>query len=273
MRRQVLSSVVVATMLAVPPAATAPTVGAEQAAPPAPLTSAAPARESYRPGTIPTDPALRRASRWAARRRGLVSWSVLDSDGVFHGAHGARQHFSASTSKAMLLIAALRRTGARPVPRALAQLLDPMIRRSDNAAAYAVRALVGDAGLADVARAAGMRHFRTNGTWSDLPLTSADQVRLFIRIDRLVPPRHRPFARSLLQRIVPAQSWGIPRGARPGDWDVLFKGGWRRKLVNQAALLERDGVRIAIAVLTDANPSQAYGRATIEGIARRLVTP
>ena len=273
MRRQLLSSLVVVGLLAVPQAATAPTLGAEQAPTAAALASAAPEREAYRPATIPTDPALRRASRWAARRRGRVSWSVLDSDRVFHGQHGARPHFSASTSKAMLLVAALRRTGRRQVPRALARRLDPMIRRSDNRAADAVRAIVGDAGLADVARAAGMQHFRTDGTWSNVRITSADQVRLFIRVDRLVPPRHRAYARSLLEGIVPNQSWGIPAAVRPSGWTVLFKGGWREKLVNQAALLERDGVRIAIAVLTDANPSQAYGRATVEGIARRLVTP
>ena len=225
------------------------------------------------PVILPTHRGLRAASRWAARRQGRVSWSVVDTEGVFHGSHGAREHLSASTSKAMLLVAALRRVGGDPLPPALGAHLRPMIRRSDNDAAHAVLALVGDAGLADVARAAGMRHFRTNGTWSDVRLTSADQVRLFARIDRLVPRRHRPLARSLLRGIVAQQSWGIPRAARPGGWRVLFKGGWREQLVNQAALLERGHTRVAVAVLTDENPSQAYGRATIEGVARRLVLP
>ena len=258
-------------MLALPSAATAPTVGAQQPGPPATLLSATPQRDAYAPGTFPTDRALRRASRWAARREGRVSWSVLDTDGVFHGAFGARRHASASTSKAMLLVAALRRIGRHPVPPALAARLGPMIRRSDNRAAHEVRAIVGDTGLVGVARAVGMRHFAPNGTWSDVRLTAADQVRLFIRIDRLVPPRHRAYARGLLRRIVPEQSWGIPRPARPRGFRVLFKGGWRGTLVNQAALLERGETRIAIAVLTDGSPSQAYGRATIEGIARRLV--
>ena len=38
------------------------------------------------------------------------------------------------------------------------------------------------------------------------------------------------------------------------------------------ALVERDGQRIAIAVLTDGNPTHEYGRGTIEGVARRLLT-
>ena len=273
MRRPLLSSLVVAVLLALPTAATAPTVGAQQLPPAAATSSATPDRDAARPDVVPTDAAVRRASRWAVRRKGRVSWSVLDTDRVFHGAHGARPHPSASTSKAMLLVAALRRLGRDRVPRSLDALLDPMIRRSDNRAAHQVRAIVGDAGMMSVARAAGMRHFAPNGTWSEVRLAAADQVRLFIRIDRLVPRRHRTYARELLRRIVPRQSWGIPRAARPRRWRVLFKGGWRARLVNQAALLERGGERVAIAVLTDENPSQAYGRATVEGIAERLVTP
>ena len=257
MRRLVLSCTLILAAFAVPSAPSASAYGAQQV----PSGS----------GIVPGDQALRSATRWAARRKGRVSWSVLDSAGVFHGSHGARPHFSASTSKAMLLVAALRRVGPHPIPPALAAQLRPMIRRSDNRAADAVLAFVGDAGLAGVARAAGMRHFATNGTWSNVRLTSADQARLFIRIDRLVRPRHRDYARGLLRGIVAAQSWGVPRAARPRGWRVLFKGGWREKLVNQAALLERSGTRIAIAVLTDANPSQAYGRATVQGIAERLV--
>jgi hypothetical protein len=222
-------------------------------------------------GPFPSAHAVRAARRWADRRRGRVSWAVIRSDGRMAGAHRTREHFSASTSKAMLLVAALRRIGGSRIPPGLARLLGPMIIRSGNDEADAVRAIVGDAGLLDVARAAHMRSFHPNGTWSNVRLTAADQARLFLRIDRLVPRRHRSYARTLLRSIVPEQSWGVPAAARPQGWQVLFKGGWRKQIVNQSAQLERGSTRIAIVVLTDENPSQAYARATIEGITRRLV--
>jgi hypothetical protein len=59
------------------------------------------------------------------------------------------------------------------------------------------------------------------------------------------------------------------------EWTVLFKGGWRPlsglNVVNQSALLEHDGRRVAVAVLSDGNRSHAYGTETVRGVARRLL--
>ena len=240
----------------------------------APAAAAAPAPAPAGATVSPTAAEVRAAARFAEdRERGAVrvSWAVLDEQGRMRGRHLRRRHLSASLSKAMLLVARLRGTRRRPLTQADRRLLGPMVRRSDNAAATRVLGIVGARGLRAVARAAGMRHFTADGsTWANLRLTAADQARFFLRIDRLVPERHRPYARRLLATVVPEQSWGVPRAARLRGFEVRFKGGWRRGLVNQAALLERDGERFAVVVLTDGDPSMRYGVRTIAGVARRL---
>lgn len=223
---------------------------------------------------LPSERQVATTAAWAAEREGQVSWAVIDSAGRIHGRDATRRHPSASVSKAMLLVAALRDVGTgRAVPPDLAAHLGPMVRVSGNRAARVVfRRLGGDRAIAAVARAARLRRVTVAGTWSEVQVSAGDVARFFRVADRLVPPRHRAYARGLLERIHPTQSWGVPRALRPHGWSVLFKGGWRRKLVHQGALVEGDGKRIALAVLTDGNPTHEYGRGTIEGIARRLLT-
>lgn len=217
---------------------------------------------------------VRAAAAFAAERRGSVSFAVIDARGRLHHRGGTRRYQSASVTKALLLVAALRQVGdGRPVPPGLARDLDPMIRLSGNRAAHRVYRRVGaDAALQAVARRAGMRRIGTNGTWSNVLITAVDVARFFRAADRLTPRRHRAYARRLLTTVVGRQSWGIPRVARPAGWDVRFKGGWRRGIIHQGAVAERDGRRVALAVLTDENPSHDYGTFTVAGIARRLLT-
>ena len=222
---------------------------------------------------VPTHRQLTTTASWAAAREGRVAWAVIDSQGRIHGRGATRLYPAASVAKALLLVAALRAVGDRPVPPDLAAQLDPMIRVSRNRAADAVyRRLGGDGALRDVARAARLRRVVPVGRWSNLRIGAGDVARFFLVADRIVPPRHRDGVRRLLERIDHRQSWGMPHALRGRGWRVHFKGGWRGPLVLQGALAERDGRRVAIAVLTDDNPWHGYGRGTIEGIARRLLT-
>ena len=219
---------------------------------------------------------VRAAARFARRRAGSVAFAVLDERRRLHGFRAGRIYPSASVVKVMLMVAYLNRRSVRQrrLHRSDRRLLGPMIRRSDNATASAIYSLVGDGGLRRVAHRAGMRRFTPGGpVWGLSRITARDQARLMIRVDRLVPARHRSFALHLLTDIVRRQRWGMP-GATPKGWQLHFKGGfvpeaggWK---THQVALLRRGGRRMSVAVLSRFNPSLHYGGRTIDGVTRRL---
>jgi hypothetical protein len=176
----------------------------------------------------------------------------------------------------MLLVAYLdrREVRHRALRRSERGLLGPMIRVSDNDAATAIYARVGEGGLNRLAHRAGMRRFVANPVWGGCQVTARDQARFFSRIRSLLSRRHRGYGLGLLHRIVSYERWGIPHGA-PRGWRLYFKGGWFRDddgwRVHQAALLRKGKRRISIAVLTRGSPSLEYGAATIAGVTSRLL--
>jgi hypothetical protein len=181
-----------------------------------------------------------------------------------------------SVVKSMLLVAYLRMLDYqhRPLDPASQALLYPMIHSSDNAAASAVLAIVGESALARVARDAQMEDYETDGGWWGFTeVSAADLARFFFHQDELIPRRFDGYARWLLSTIEPSESWGIPAIARP-EFQVFFKGGWLPQsegLVNQVGRLERPGITFAMSVLTTHDPSMAYGEQTIEGVTARLL--
>ncbi|MBA2505987.1 MAG: hypothetical protein H0V29_08595 [Thermoleophilaceae bacterium] len=222
--------------------------------------------------TYPSIAAVKAAKKYAAERKGNVSFAVRGTDGRVRGLHTEQSFRSASLVKAMLLIADLNRKNRSGLSGADRGRLGPMIRRSSNRKASATFRLVGASGVQRVARLAGMTRFRiTCCSWTSAKVTAADQARLFARIDCLAPERHREYAPGLLGGIVSGQRWGIRRAAVRRGWSVFFKSGWTRAVEHQAALLEKGGTRISVAVLTRGNPSASYGRRTQQGIARKLL--
>jgi beta-lactamase family protein len=216
------------------------------------------------------------ATRYAGERAGAISFAVVDEAGRLHGLHRRAVGPSASVLKAMLLVAYLRRPDVRH--RALAswerQLLAPMIRRSDNAAASRLVGLVGEPRLNALAAAAGMEHFRLHlPIWGRSEITPRGQALFFDRIDSLLPSRHRGYALHLLATVVPAQRWGVGRVGH-GRWGLYFKGGWGSGtglVDHQVARYARGGERFALALFTRFNPDHAYGKETLRGLARRLL--
>jgi beta-lactamase class A len=213
------------------------------------------------------------ARAYAAHRPGSIAFAVRTEDRLW-GRRVDRQFPSASVLKAMLLVAYLRHVGARELRDSERALLTPMIRRSDNAAATEIRNRIGDGALVRLARRAGMTRFRPGGAiWGNSLITARDQTRFFLAIDALLPAPHRAYAMRLLRTVVRSQRWGIGRLKLPG-WTVYFKGGWGSgtgRVDNQVALLVRGDVRLSVAVLTVADGSHAAGKATLEGIFRRLL--
>jgi hypothetical protein len=219
-------------------------------------------------------PHIAAAHKWASTRQGSITFAVRTDEHLW-GRGLDRQVPSASVFKAMLLVTYVRQRSVRQ--RALRDadraLLAPMIRRSDNVAATRVRDIVGNAAVVRLAHRVGMTRFRIAQVWGLSQITARDQTKFFLHIDSFVPKRHRDYAMRLLRTIVPSQRWGFAQ-VIPDGWTLFFKGGWGSgsgAVDHQVGLLRRGEDRVAIAVLTLNSPSHEYGKATLRGVARRLL--
>jgi hypothetical protein len=223
----------------------------------------------------PSAEAIAAATRFLDSRAGRTSFAVVDSTGRLYGARPHEHFQSASVVKVMMLVAYLQMLNAqhRGLRAADTSLLYPMIHISDNSAASAVLAVVGQGALARVARESGMSDYSpASGWWAYTQTSAADQARFFLSLEQLIPARFYAYARGLLSGIEPSQSWGIPPVARP-RWQVFFKTGAlpSEGLFNEVGRLERPGVTFTIAVFTSGDPSMSYGEQTIEGVAGALL--
>jgi hypothetical protein len=223
---------------------------------------------------VPWKPDIRAALDYAKHRHGIITFAVRTPHHVW-GYRITRTEPSASVLKAMLLVAYLRHVDVRD--RALTNhdraLLVPMIRRSDDRAAGRILNYVGYYGLRAVAKRVGMRHFVTASPWGRSRVEASDQTLFLLNIDRFIPARHRDFAMGLLGSIVPSQRWGIAK-VRPHGWSLYFKSGWGAGtgwVDHQVALLRRGTGRVSVAILTHYDGSHAYGKATLQGVAARLL--
>jgi hypothetical protein len=250
-----------------PASASSPSPAASPSASPTPAPT---------PQTLPLASSFHRARKWLAGRKGYTALAVVDSSGRLRGWHTDRQFISGSVTKAMLLVAYLRSHDSLTADER--DVLARMIELSDNRAADVIYGHTGgDGGLHTVGHLAGMRDFVADrGFWGFAMISAADQARFFFGMDRLVPKQHRAFARHILSNLIPWQRYGLVRVARWKGWQSFTKGGWRSglhggRLIHQVSRLERDGATIAVAVLTDGQPSRKYARATIQGVALRLL--
>jgi beta-lactamase class A len=218
-----------------------------------------------------------------AARRGRVSVVAVqvDNPGLGLGCwlNSSRHFDSASVVKVTILGALLRKAQDqhRQLTRTEAALTKAMITQSDNDAASALWAEVGRSYLQQFLDLAGMTDtFLGPGqAWGLTQITAADEV-LLLRLlqdkNPVLDTSARDYALSLMARVIPSQRWGVTADAPAGltahvknGWLPLAPDGWR---INSIGCFTGHGGGYSIVILTQDNPTMAYGITTIEAIAR-----
>ncbi|MFF8908614.1 serine hydrolase [Streptomyces olivaceoviridis] len=230
----------------------------------------------------------------AAAASAQATAAVLDLDGtdptpVVHGED--RAYDTASIVKVDILAALLLQ--AQDAGRGLTawerERAEPMIRRSDNAAANALWRQIGRApGLAAANKRLGLTS-TTGGPgakWGLTRTTARDQIRLLRAVFGTGGTVHagsggldadsRAYIRALMSRVVPEQTWGVPAAGTEGSGKTL-KNGWLQRDttglwdVNSVGRITVKGHRYLVAVLSDGSASMSDGVSLVERTARAAV--
>lgn len=218
-------------------------------------------------------PDVERTERYAESRRGSVSFAVIGPSGKRYRSRAFTGVPAASVMKVMFMTAYLRRARGRDLTRDDKQLLYPMITRSANEPATRIANMVGPRSINELARDAGMDHFQYRRPWGLSTVNAAEQAAFMYRLERFIPNRHDGYARFLLSHVIEPQRWGIGELDKP-NWRFFFKGGWGSgsgAVEHQVAFIERDDLRIAIAVMITNSPSHDYATDTLRGVFARLL--
>jgi hypothetical protein len=154
-----------------------------------------------------------------------------------------------------------------------------MIERSDNSDATRLWNAAGaSGGVSAFDSLAGLTETAPNpyGYWGLTTTTAADQLALLRQLalpGRLLGPAERAYALNLMEHVESDQRWGVSGGV-PASASVALKNGWLPVSggwqVNSVGRIKGGEAWYLLAVLTRRDPSEAYGIATIEGIAARV---
>lgn len=227
--------------------------------------------------------AARLAAGIQAARRGRVSVVAVQVDdpglGLGCWLDSARHFDSASVVKVIILGALLRKAQDqhRHLTATEVALARAMITRSDNDAASALWAEVGRSDLQHFLDLAGMTHtsLGPGNAWGLTQITASNEI-LLLRLlqdkNPVLDTSSRDYVLSLMAQVIASQRWGVTAGAPASliahvknGWLPLAPDGWR---VNSIGCFTGRGGGYSIVVLTQDNPTMAYGIATIEAIAR-----
>ncbi|HET9970719.1 MAG TPA: serine hydrolase [Streptosporangiaceae bacterium] len=220
-----------------------------------------------------------------AARHGRESFVAVEVDdptaGVVCRLDSGTHFDSASVVKVTILGTLLR--DAQAAHRSLTgrerALAWAMITRSDNGAASALWDEDGRARLQRFLDAAGIIHtvLGPDGAWGLTRITAADETRLLwllLRPNRVLDNTSRGYALALMADVTPSQRWGVPAGAPrslvvhvKNGWLPLSPFGWR---INSIGGFTGHGQRYSVVVLTQDNPTMAYGVDTVQRIAEAV---
>jgi len=220
-----------------------------------------------------------------AARHGRESFVAVEVDdpgaGIVCRLDSGTHFDSASVVKVTILGTLLRdaqaaHRGLTSRERALAWA---MITRSDNGAASALWDEDGHVRLQRFLDAAGMIHtvLGPDGAWGLTRITAADETRLLwllLQPNRVLNTSSRDYELALMADVIPSQRWGVPAGAPrslvvhvKNGWLPLSPFGWR---INSIGGFTGHGQKYSIVVLTEDNPTMAYGVSTVERIAEAV---
>ena len=229
--------------------------------------------------------AARLARDIQAARHGRASTVAVRVDdpgaGLGCSLNGSLHFDSASVVKVTILGALLRKAQDRHrhLTATEAARARAMITRSDNAAASALWAELGHNYLQHFLNLARMTrtYLGPDGYWGLTQITASDQVlllRLLFSANPVLNTASRDYALALMAGVVPSQRWGVAAGA-PTRLTAHIKNGWLPRATHQwrihsIGIFTGSGGGYSIVVLTQDDPTMAYGIATIEAIARAI---
>ena len=213
---------------------------------------------------------------YAATRRDNITVAVEDlTDGQkYYYRPGVVEH-TASTLKVDILatLEARAQSEGRGLTAEEQSLAVPMIEESLDSAADILWGELGPGPVASLEHAVGMTATvpATNGIWGETTTTAADRlamVRAVVFPNSVLSDSSRAYILYLMEHITPSQDWGATGGVPAGVTVALKNGfavinGWQ---INTEAWVDGDGRDYLISVLTDANPTEAYGIQTLNSI-------
>jgi hypothetical protein len=166
---------------------------------------------------------------------------------------------------------------ATPLSDADADLAAQMIETSSDDAASDLWAAIGSGGgLASADVSLGLRHTTPGpGTYWGLTTTTAgDQLRLLRALttpDSPLDARSRDYELDLMRNVISGQNWGVSAAASPGSL-LTIKDGWLPDpslwVVNSIGVVDHDGQRLLMVVLSSGQPTEASGIAQDQAAAQ-----